>query len=137
MYRSQVQRCKPAQVKEDLEHFSFMAEMLLPVETFGKHFILFNVRGRNSTGVHIITSGYELSTAILAGLNPKPVTYQRYHIVGLGSSLMLQSDFRWLQATHPVQVVYAQMSSCFGGGSLESNMMLLTPVELFLDMYDC
>ncbi|XP_055873861.1 uncharacterized protein LOC106079382 [Biomphalaria glabrata] len=137
MYRSQVQRCKPVPGKEDLEHISFTAEMLLPVETFGKHFILFNVRGRNSTGVHIITSGYELSTAILAGLNPKPVTYQRYHIVGLGSSLMLQSDFRWLQATHPVQVVYAQMSSCFGGGGLESNMMLLTPVELFLDMYDC
>ncbi|XP_055873707.1 uncharacterized protein LOC106058234 isoform X3 [Biomphalaria glabrata] len=122
------------------ERGSTVAEMLLPAETFGRHFILFKAAGRDSKGFYIITSSTGAMTTIHVGISVDQTdsTYQKYQLEGLGSSISFDAEFRWLIASHPVQVGYAQNSSCIGGkGNGGPSLLMMVPIELFTYMYDC
>uniref|UniRef100_A0A2C9LBM9 IgGFc-binding protein N-terminal domain-containing protein n=1 Tax=Biomphalaria glabrata TaxID=6526 RepID=A0A2C9LBM9_BIOGL len=133
-------QCDSSNANETVEGTtgSTVAEMLLPVETFGKIFILFNATGRNSPGFYIITAVDSNGTDVyLCRIAYGSEIKEHIYLNKSGEWVTRPGSFSVLQADQPVQVVYAQNSSCDLTSDGDPSLLMMVPVELFYYIYFC
>ncbi|KAH9495601.1 hypothetical protein Btru_014751 [Bulinus truncatus] len=120
-----------------------VVEMLPPLSTWGKIYILFKATGRSSPGHFIITSSSQYNTMVAFRVDHADVN-DPYEVIYInpGQWAVKEGVYKWIHCAVSLQVVYIQSSSCLQENGTEGvngapSMMVVVPIELFHNFYIC
>ncbi|XP_059164838.1 uncharacterized protein LOC131947624 [Physella acuta] len=115
------------------------AEMMMPVESYGKEFIMLYMPRRRRQGFHTVTAAFP-DTTIQIGNGGGSETFENIVLKDARSNAdLVFTDVRHLKSDKPVLVVYVQESQCTRAGNLrekgDPSLTIIIPMNLFYDIY--